>query len=85
MESVSVSNSFHELGSKIMETSGETNKFHEFWFLKSPNLQAIVPEIMETLETIGVTNVFHGFCYQFHETLMFSQRRFAKKKVLQCR
>ena len=55
-----------KLITKTMEAIGKTtsfHNFHDFWnyVLDSPSPQAIIPEIMEFMETIGFTNSFQGF------------------------
>ena len=75
---------------KVTEAIGKTNSFHnfqDFWnyVLDFQSLQAIVPEIMETMETISFANSVHGFCYEFHgNSEVFWQRSFAKIVVFQC-
>ena len=51
---------------RFMETIGKTQSFHklfDFWnyVLDSQSPQAIVPKIMDTMETVGFTNRFHEF------------------------
>ena len=68
-----------------MDIIGKTNNFHELWcFEISRPCEAIVPEIMEIMEIIGLTPISHGFVTIFRETLMFSQRSFAATLVFQC-
>ena len=54
VEKVGLANIFHD-------------NFHCFWWLEaSKPSEAIVPEIMEIMETVGFTNNFQDFCYQIH-------------------
>ena len=66
---------YHNLWLEALETSKSENSWKTvvllmssmtFGILDPHSLQAIVQETMEILETISVTNVVDGFCYQFH-------------------
>ena len=47
------------LATKLMETSSKTNNVHYFlWLEASKPSEAIVPEIMEIMETVGFYQKF---------------------------
>ena len=47
-------------------------------FQASKPSEAIVPEIMEIMETVGFTNNFQDFCYQIHGNHWFQGRKHSK-------
>ena len=62
-----------------METMSKTNNFYYFWWLEaSKPSEAILPEIMEIMETVGFTNNFQDFCYQIHGNYWFQGRNHSK-------
>ena len=66
VEKVGLANIFHD-------------NFHCFWRLEaSKPSEAIVPEIMEIMETVGFTNNFQVFCYQIHGNCWFQGRKHSK-------
>ena len=57
---------------KFMETISKTNNFHYFWWLEaSKPSEAIAPEIMEIMETVGFTNISKIFATKLMETSGF--------------
>ena len=53
--------------------------FHYCWRLEaSKPSEAIVPETMEIMETVGFTNNFQDFCYQIHGNYWFQGRKHSK-------
>ena len=68
VEKVGLANIFHD-------------NFHCFWWLEaSKPSEAIVPEIMEIMETACFTNNFQDFCYQIHGNYWFQGRPEAQQK-----
>ena len=66
VEKVGLANIFHD-------------NFHCFWWLEgSKPSEAIVPEIMEIMETVSFTNNFQDFCYQTHGNYWFQGRKHSK-------
>ena len=55
------------------------DNFHCRWWLEaSKPSEAIVPEIMEIMETVGFTNNSKIFCYQIHGNYWFQGRKHSK-------
>ena len=69
--------------STIRGKSGLANIFHDnfhffWWFEASKPAEAIVPQIMEIMETGGFTNNLQDFCYQIHGNYWFQGRKHSK-------
>ena len=69
METIGFTHSFMIFATKFMETISKSNNFLYFWWLEaSKPSEAIVPEIMEIMETVIISKIF---ATEFMETIGF--------------